>query len=91
MDQKNIKNLLKPEGFFVVEARSINDDKFGVGKAVGDREFISDGHYRRFIDPDIFQSNLIANGFKVISIEQSNQFAPTPGQNCVCIRVIAKL
>ena len=88
---QNVKNLLKPDGFFVVEARSINDSKFGVGKAVGEREFISDGHYRRFIDPDIFKSNLIANGFKIVDIDESSEFAPTPGQNCVCIRVIAKL
>lgn len=88
---QNVKNLLKPDGLFVVEARSINDDKFGVGKAVGDREFISDGHYRRFIDQDIFKANLIQNGFKIVDINESSEFAPTPGQNCVCIRVIAKL
>lgn len=88
---KNVKNLLKSSGLFVVEARSINDDKFGVGEAVGEREFISDGHYRRFIDPDIFKSNLIQNGFKIVDIDESSEFAPTPGQNCVCIRVIASL
>lgn len=88
---KNVKNLLKPDGFFVVEARSINDDKFGIGEAVGEREFISDGHYRRFIDQDIFKANLIQNGFKIVDIDESSEFAPTPGQNCVCIRVIASL
>ena len=58
---------------------------------MGEREFISDGHYRRFIDPDIFKSNLIQNGFKIVDIDESSEFAPTPGQNCVCIRVIASL
>ena len=88
---KNVKNLLKPSGLFVVEARSINDSKFGVGEAVGEREFISDGHYRRFIDQNIFKANLIQNGFKIVDIDESSEFAPTPGQNCVCIRVIASL
>ena len=88
---KNVKNLLKPNGLFVVEARSINDSKFGIGKRVGDREFISDDHYRRFIDKDIFKANLTKNGFEIISCDESSEFAPTPGQNCVCIRVIASL
>ena len=88
---ENIAKMLNKNGLLFIEARSINDGKFGHGEAVGKREFILDGHYRRFIDKNILKNNLEKLGFKIVSLEESSDFAPKKGENCVCLRTIAKI
>ncbi|WP_096029354.1 class I SAM-dependent methyltransferase [Campylobacter lanienae] len=87
---ENIKSLLKPNGLFVIEARSINDGKFGLGQKVGKNAFIFDNHYRRFIDPNELKIALSNSGFNIIYIDESGEFAPIKDENCVCIRVVAR-
>ena len=88
---KNAAKILKNDGLFFIEARSINDGKFGFGKALGEREFILDDHYRRFIDKDILKNNLQKYNFNILKLEESSEFAPIKGENCVCLRAIVKL
>ncbi len=87
---KNAAKILKNGGLFFIEARSINDGKFGLGKALSKREFILDNHYRRFIDKEILKDNLQKHNFNILKLEESDEFAPIKGENCVCIRVVAK-
>ncbi len=83
-------DMLKEKGYFFIEARSIHDGKYGVGKEVEKNAYICDGHYRRFIDLKELVEKLKKIGFDVIEQEESNQFAPQKGDNAVCLRIVAQ-
>lgn len=82
--------MLKEKGYFFIEARSINDRKFGVGHNVERNAYICDGHYRRFIDLDELVSKLKAIGFIIIEQGESENFAPQKNGQTICIRVVAQ-
>lgn len=88
---QNVAKMLKQNGMFFIEARSIKDGKFGIGNALSEREFILDGHYRRFIDKNILRTNLEKYNFNIVKLAESADFAPSKDEKCVCVRVIAKL
>lgn len=87
---QNVKNLLKSDGILAIEARSVNDGKFGLGKKVGKNAFIFDNHYRRFIELDELRQTLINSGFEIVYIDESSKFAPIKDESCVCVRVVAR-
>lgn len=87
---KKAYDMLKEKGYLFIEARSVNDKKYGVGQAVERNAFICDGHYRRFIDLTELLSKLKDIGFTIIESAESDQFAPLKGNNAVCIRVVAQ-
>lgn len=87
---KKAYDMLKENGYLFIEARSINDKKYGVGQAVERNAFIYDGHYRRFIDLTELLSKLKDIGFTIVESAESDQFAPLKGDNAVCIRVVAQ-
>lgn len=82
--------MLKGNGYLFIEARSVNDKKYGVGQAVERNAFICDGHYRRFIALTELLSKLKDIGFTIIESAESDQFAPFKGDAAVCIRVVAQ-
>ena len=86
----NIFNALKDDGLLFVEARTVNDSKYGYGKKLGENEFFSDGHYRRFIDVAVFKEQLIETGFEVIYCEESNEFSLMANDSPTLMRLIAK-
>lgn len=86
---ENAYHVLKSGGVLFVEARSVNDSIFGVGRQVEENAFIHDGHYRRFINMDEFVSSCEKVGFKVTYAEESDEFAPFGSQKPTCIRVVA--
>lgn len=86
---ENAYNVLKTGGILFVEARSVNDSIFGIGKQVEENAFIHDGHYRRFINLDEFAASCKEVGFKVIYAEEGDEYAPLGSQKPACIRVIA--
>lgn len=85
----NVFQALKPHGKFFVEARSINDELYGKGRAIEKNAFIYHGHYRRFIDLDDLCRKLRDSGFGIEMAEESNGFAPYGESDPKIIRVIA--
>ncbi len=83
-------NMLKDKGYLFIEARSIHDGKYGLGKEVEKNAFIYDEHYRRYIDLSELSSKLRDMGFIIVEQEESDQFAPKKGEHTVCVRVVAQ-
>lgn len=87
---QKVYDMLKENGYFFIEARSVHDGKFGLGQAVEKNAYICDGHYRRFIEPAELVSKLEYIGFTIVEQEESDIFAPQKGDNAVCVRVVAQ-
>ncbi len=83
-------DMLKHGGYLFIEARSIRDGKYGMGKKVENNAFIYDGHYRRYIDLDELAPKLRDIGFTIVEQQESDKFAPMAGEHAVCIRVVAQ-
>lgn len=83
-------DMLKEDGYLFVEARSIHDGKYGIGQCIEKNAYISEGHYRRFIDLEELILKLEKIGFLIIEKEESGQFAPHKNDNAVCIRIVAQ-
>ncbi len=86
---RNSFRLLKPNGLFFIECRSINDPLARQGEIISPTERI-DGHYRRFIILDEFKDRLKKNGFDVIEEVESNGLSIYKDEDPVVIRVTAK-
>lgn len=85
-----VYKMLKKEGYLFIEARTIHDEKFGIGERVEKNAYIHDGHYRRFIDPEELISKLKSIGYVVVEQGESDQYAPQKNNHAVCIRVVAQ-
>lgn len=83
-------DMLKKDGYFFIEARSIHDGKCGMGQRVEKNAYIFDGHYRRFIDLTELVSKLKCLGFSIVEQVESDKFAPQKGEDAVCVRVVAQ-
>jgi len=88
---ENVKFALKKGGRFYIEARSINDDLYGLGRKVGENAFIYEGHYRRFIDLSVLNEKLKYMGFHVVSSMEDRGFSITDTQDPVLVRVIVEV
>lgn len=87
---KNIVGALRTDGLFFAEMRSINDDLFGKGEKVAENSYIYNGHFRRFINKEVFKKKLQAYGFEILFLEEGTDFSKTKVSNPTLIRVIAK-
>lgn len=91
INYKDAENLfsslikVKTPWLFLLEARTIFDPLYGEGEKVGEHEFRTD-HYRRFIDPDKFLSEM-SSRFHVLYNEVSEDFAPFRDQNPKVLRM----
>nr|WP_317331028.1 class I SAM-dependent methyltransferase [uncultured Romboutsia sp.] len=86
--KKAYKSLNK-DGKIFIEARSIKDEFYGLGKNVGKNEYIYEGHYRRFIDRNEIEKKMKEIGYKIdLSIEDKG-LAVYKNQDPVVIRIIA--
>lgn len=83
-------DMLRKGGYLFIEARSIHDGKYGLGKQVEKNAFVYDEHYRRYIDPEELCKKLKEIGFVIVEKEESDAFAPRKGENAVCIRMVAQ-
>lgn len=83
-------DMLKREGYLFIEARSVHDGKYGLGKQVEKDAFIFDEHYRRYINAGELIKKLDRIGFSIVEQEESDTFAPKKGEKTVCIRVVAQ-
>jgi 2-polyprenyl-3-methyl-5-hydroxy-6-metoxy-1,4-benzoquinol methylase len=86
----NIFNALKSGGYFFMEARTINDSKFGMGKQLGINEFFFDNHYRRFLEPESLKKQLEELEFDIVYFMESDTFSIVEGDSPTLIRVVAK-
>lgn len=87
---RNAKDTLKVGGIFFVEARSINDDIYGLGECVGKNAYIYNNHFRRFIDKEELVAKMEEMGFQILSEQERRGFAPYGDQDPVLIRIVAK-
>lgn len=87
---KKAYEMLKEGGYLFIEARSVNDKKYGLGQAVERNAFICDGHYRRFIELSKLLMKLENMGFAIAESEESDKFAPSKGDIATCVRVVAQ-
>jgi cyclopropane fatty-acyl-phospholipid synthase-like methyltransferase len=86
----NIYGSLKCGGMFFSESRTTNDVKYGQGKALGEHEYFTEGHYRRFLDPDAFIAQLKEIGFEIVYCKESDMFSVMGDDSPTLIRVISK-
>lgn len=86
----NIFNNLQKGGFFFLEVRSINDEKFGQGIQVARNTFILDGHHRRFLVMNELLKKLIKLNFSIKYAEEEKGFAPFVNEDSPIIRIIAQ-
>lgn len=87
---ENVYTNLKEKGKFFIEVRSILDDIYGLGVEVGRNAFIYEKHYRRFIVKKELEKELVTIGFKIISSEEKNGFAPFGDKDPIILRIIAE-
>lgn len=83
---ENLEKFSSTSWIFMLEARTIYDELYGVGKNIGPHEFQTD-HYRRFIDPAAFLEQLGAK-FAIKYFEVSNGFARFADQDPVLMRAV---
>lgn len=86
---ENVAEAVKEGGLFLIEARSIQDDLYGKGMCVGNNAFIYHEHFRRFMDKEIFIPKLENHGFRVISLEEGENYSKTETSNPVLVRIVA--
>jgi len=83
-----VSRCLEPNGLFCIEARTVNDPKFGVGEHISDTTYFSDGHARRFIDSGEFLNTVLSMGFKLRYFNECNNLSVHKDDNPVLMRVI---
>tara|TARA_B100000787_G_C16038492_1_gene225917 strand:- start:3 stop:635 length:633 start_codon:yes stop_codon:yes gene_type:complete len=84
---ENITKNFKKDNLFCIEARTTNDHLYGKGKLVEKNAFFSD-HFRRFIDLNEFNKKVLKYGFKVLYLEESNNFSKTIADDPILFRAI---
>lgn len=82
---QNLKSIPSGSRFFL-EARTIRDSLYGVGKKIGEHEYLTD-HYRRFIDPTSFLEKTI-DSFRALFFEESKGWSKTLKEDPTLIRMI---
>lgn len=82
---QNLKSLPSGSRFFL-EARTIRDSLYGVGKKIGEHEYLTD-HYRRFIDPIAFLDNTM-DSFRALFFEESKGWSKTLKEDPTLVRMI---
>ncbi len=84
-----VHDALKKKGFFYIEARSTEDELYGLGQCVGRNAFRYNGHFRRFIDMDELKDKLLKMGFEIVYSAKERGFAPLGNSNPPMIRMIS--
>lgn len=91
-DQKKlipkVYNSLNTGGIFCIEARTINDTKFGIGKHISDTTYFNDGHTRRFIDSQDFLNEVLSLGFKLKYFNEQDNLSVYKDDNPVLMRIV---
>ncbi len=86
----NIYQVLKQDGKFFIEVRSVNDEIYGLGEAVGPDSYIYEGHYRRFIRIEQLEAKIKEAGFEIMTAVEQRGFAPYQESDPPIIRITAQ-
>lgn len=81
--------VLRPDGLFYLECRSINDPMARLGKVISPTERLH-GHYRRFLVLDDLIDRLVGAGFKILEKVESAGLAVHGTEDPVVIRIKAQ-
>ncbi|MDB0013861.1 adenylyl-sulfate kinase [Alphaproteobacteria bacterium] len=81
--------LLKLNGCFYIETRSIKDTFAQKGELISHAERI-EGHYRRFGDSNILSQKLSSKGFNIESLIEEKGLAPYKNDDPIVIRIKAR-
>lgn len=81
--------VLKPDGVFFIECRSIHDPMARLGKVISPTERLH-GHYRRFLVLDELVERLVNAGFKIVEKVESAGLAVHGTEDPVVIRIKAQ-
>jgi cyclopropane fatty-acyl-phospholipid synthase-like methyltransferase len=84
----NVWNHLGDHGLFFVEARTILDELCGKGECLSQKEWIYNGHYRRFLVPENFLGRARKAGFSPCFIHMANGLAPWRDQDPIVMRAV---
>lgn len=84
-----IESNLCEEGYFLLEARSMNDPMFKQGKVLSETENFTT-HYRRYMDLDKIINKLESRNFEIMYKIEDNNLAVYKDDNPYVIRIIAK-
>lgn len=83
------RRLLRPAGLLLVEARSVNDPRYGSGERVAEHAF-RDTHFRRFLHLGDTVARLEAAGFEVASASEETRAANFAADKAVVVRIVAR-
>ncbi|MGN9134000.1 adenylyl-sulfate kinase [Clostridium sp. HCP1S3_B4] len=87
----NIKKALNKNGYFFVEARTINDEIYGKGRKIGRNEYIYEDHYRRFINVKEFKEKIESvDGLKIIELDENKGYSKLGKSDPTLMRCIIK-
>lgn len=87
---KNVYKVLKENGKFFIEVRSVNDEIYGKGEKVGKNSYIYEGHFRRFVVKEELEKKMINAGYIIEYSQEEKNFAPFENTNPRIIRLIAR-
>ncbi len=82
-------DILDKEGLFVLEARTINDPLFGIGKPCSNNGYVQD-HYRRFLNIKNVISDLESLGFLVVYAVEDYISSWYLDDHAVVLRIFAR-
>lgn len=85
---RNIRDAMIEGSKLFIEARTIHDDIYGKGEEVAPNAYIYDGHFRRFIDPELLALKLKKMGYKVLRLEEKRGFSKTEGSDPILLRAV---
>ncbi len=86
---KNVRDALKSDGKFFIEARTVHDDIYGKGENIGMHEYIYNDHYRRFIDIETFKQKILSMGcFEIVEMNESSGWAKMEDSDPVLMRCV---
>jgi len=85
----NVFEMLKPGGYFAMEARSVYDELFGVGVEVEPDAWFNT-HFRRFLRMNEVVQELIQVGFELRYSHSDKGLAPWTNEDPECLRIIVK-
>lgn len=82
---------LNPNGLFMLEVRSINDELYHEGEFLESEKHAKiTTHFRRFADLDALLGKLRKTGFDVLEAVEDKNFAIHKDENPIVIRIVVK-
>ena len=84
---KKIYKVLKPYGYFLIEARTTKDPIYGKGEKIEKNGYSFD-HFRRFLDAKDFKLKVEKMGYVVEYFEESNNLSIYKDDNPYLMRIV---